>query len=408
VELEGDSKDEIEYMEFDATTKRFGFHVIDTANHTVRKNAPTCNSCHFGRPNWDAYDNWAGALPYNRDRIYQDSHEAAAMMRLLKDLRDDPVVKHLELPNGIGRDANGDVTIAFNTRTDPGDRDAAGNPVGVDIPYGADADGNLTFPGNTGKVNVVRGGPYLLMKHPVPIDLDEGRGVSLFDQLTKLNAQRIAQDLIATPRDAIDVRPVALAIAKGCTTAANLTDYATAPALQALVAFHGMNVDALLADTRKRQEGLPQTKANLQAINVRALVTQMTGDPNPVPEFILSDVFRRSIEPGFVADTRTGFMVDRERYTDTPMIALFRFVLEPLKVRVDTWSMSVRSTSSQGRSKTYTFADVFDVYTSKIIEVLGNETLSNVSGSDAAPGKDKTCGDLATDSKDWFTKAYGG
>ena len=93
------------------------------------------------------------------------------------------------------------------------------------------------------------------------------------------------------------------------------------------------------------------------------------------------------------------------------MIAVFRFVLEPLSVRVDTWSMSIRSTSST-RTKTYTFGDVFAdsirVYADKIIEVLEKEQLSNVSNSDPGLGKNKTCEELATDSKDWFRRAYGG
>ena len=34
------------------------------------------------RPNWDAYDSWAGMLPFNRDRIYQGSVEAAAFRKI--------------------------------------------------------------------------------------------------------------------------------------------------------------------------------------------------------------------------------------------------------------------------------------------------------------------------------------
>lgn len=50
----------------------------------------------------------------------------------------------------------------------------------------------------------------------LPAGSDEGRGVDLFDNLTPLNAKRIAQDLIEHPRTPVDVRPIALAVARGC------------------------------------------------------------------------------------------------------------------------------------------------------------------------------------------------
>ena len=34
------------------------------------------------KPNWDTYDSWAGMMPFNRDRIYQGSLEAAAFKSL--------------------------------------------------------------------------------------------------------------------------------------------------------------------------------------------------------------------------------------------------------------------------------------------------------------------------------------
>lgn len=66
------------------------------------------------RPHWDAYDSWAGMLPFNRDRIYQharvngrneESVEAAAIRRIFKSLKDDPLYRELTLPNGITQDA---------------------------------------------------------------------------------------------------------------------------------------------------------------------------------------------------------------------------------------------------------------------------------------------------------------
>ncbi|WP_315814810.1 hypothetical protein [Paraflavitalea speifideaquila] len=34
------------------------------------------------KPNWDTYDSWGGMMPFNRDRIYQGSLEAAAFRKL--------------------------------------------------------------------------------------------------------------------------------------------------------------------------------------------------------------------------------------------------------------------------------------------------------------------------------------
>jgi hypothetical protein len=424
LEIAGDNKEEIEYMQFDSTLNRFLFHLIDTPNRKVIKNAPGCASCHAGRPNWDAYDSWAGALPYNRDRIYQDSHEEAAVKRLLKNLRDDPIVKQLDLPDGITRDINGDVTITFDG-WDP--HLPIGTPADrVDVPYSKDVAGNVIFPGPTGAtdtVNVNRGGPFLTMHHSGRDDTDEGRGVALFDQLTAMNAMRVAQELLDNPRNVVDIRPVALAIANSCVDGTTLGDYAPQAALDAFAVYHGMSFDGLRTDTRTRQESLPQKKADLQAVNVSGLITAISGDPDPAVEFIVSDVFRRSnkgrvVEDDdlFKPDQLTGIptgpnafgMVDRELYDDATLkIALFRFFLEPSKVPVKTWSMSVRTDStSKRRNETYTFGDLFNLkYLAKIVEMLGESEMSDTSGTDKAKGKDKSCAQLAADSKDWFDKA---
>jgi hypothetical protein len=63
--------------------------------------------------------------------------------------------------------------------------------------------------------------------------------------------------------------------------------------------------------------------------------------------------------------------------------------------------------TSEPAPGTYTFADVFTRdYIPKMKEMLGAVELSNSSGTDPAKGKDKSCAELAADSKDWFTKVY--
>ncbi|MCI5166927.1 MAG: hypothetical protein D3903_12755, partial [Candidatus Electrothrix sp. GM3_4] len=71
-----------------------------------------------------------------------------------------------------------------------------------------------------------------------------------------------------------------------------------------------------------------------------------------------------------------GIYVEREEFSlNTAAIALYRYFLEPLGVSVDKWSMGVR-----GRSRTYSFADQFDLdrlppfgksYTATFITELG-------------------------------------
>ena len=63
------------------------------------------------KPNWDPYDSWAGMMPFNRDRIYQGSVEAAAFRKLFdpwtwqsnRDVRQ--IIEQLRLqPPGVASD----------------------------------------------------------------------------------------------------------------------------------------------------------------------------------------------------------------------------------------------------------------------------------------------------------------
>jgi hypothetical protein len=114
----------IEFMQWDAVQKNFRFHevilqdilqmdadgdgigVIPPRPRAVRIDDDKCSKCHSTRnvlnpgttagtdglpprsipaknkPNWDAYDSWAGMLSFNRDRIYQGSVEAGAFRRI--------------------------------------------------------------------------------------------------------------------------------------------------------------------------------------------------------------------------------------------------------------------------------------------------------------------------------------
>jgi hypothetical protein len=383
--LDGDdaAKSEIEYIQWDGT--KFRFHAINTAAQTVTADAGKCLGCHsvkklatngpvwpYPRPNWDAYDSWGGALPYNRDRIYKDSVEATAMAKLLTNDSKDPIIAQLELPNGMTRDGTGKVTISFPFPNDFGSPDSpaeALRKVAYDAPKGVP-----TYPGKTTQ-ETPQGGTYLLMRSTdakTNPERDGGRGVAMFDHFSAFNAQRIAQELADSwtgkvQNTKVDIRPVALAITiPNCVTAANLGDFAPPAALAALVKILGMQFPALQTDTGNQQHKLPQMKANQEAPNVKELLNAYGSGSNPAD--ITKLVARRSKQI-FNLDTLTaftdggntypGFMIDREDYSTTPTIALFRFFLEPVGEPVNKWTMSIYG-NNEDHSTTYTFADVFD------------------------------------------------
>ena len=356
---------------------KFRFHTIDVPGRKVIRNDPECLSCHASstahrgpRPNWDAYDSWGGALPFNRDRIYENSEEETAFKRILN--TDHDLIKQLAAPPGFIQvpPGNGLWTIDW-AQCDlvPPAQWCKNDPVTgtVAVTYALAPGGNVVYPGPLGPIDVPQGGRYLRVTHsPMPRDDDEGRAVALFDLFTRHNALRVAQELVEFPTKP-DIRPVALAIASGCDVENNLDNYAHENVLKQLRTYHNVaSFQALRDDTQTKMESLPQKKANLQARNLKDLIVADGG--TATPDAITREVARRS-QQTFALDKLTGFMIDREVYDKiTTKIALFRFFLEPVGVAVDTWSMSVKSTTSGAtRNKTYTFGDLFEsVYLPKL------------------------------------------
>jgi hypothetical protein len=412
----------IEYLHFETATNRFRFHEIDMNRRQVSADDARCLDCHAStregvrgsrpRPNWDAYDSWAGALPFNRDRIYENSEEEKAFSRIITDLTNHPIVEHLAYPPGFVQDppGTGPWTIKWDDcnqipvpqwcKTDNGTG-------AVDIGYGFDPNGNVIYPGPEAPISVDQGGRYLRVTHSEKFaqdpNTDEGPAVALFDFFTDYNASRVAQELVDFPTAPVDIRPVALAIVSRDATTGDacfpdatrntLRKYASKKALRRLRAYQRRldpNIRSfadLLADTRTRMERLPKLKADLQAKNMEGLIEANGGAATP--ETITDDVARRSRER-FNLDALTGFMVDRELYDDNNeamRIALFRYFLEPVGVAVETWSMSVQSDLEPAeRNATYTFGDLF---TSKYVPSLQDKLKTSL-GMAAV-----TCNDLA-------------
>jgi hypothetical protein len=366
------------------------------------------------KPNWDTYDSWAGMLAFNRDRIYQGSVEAAAFRRIfnLWEWRNDDfvraIIEQLELqPNVPGIPAehtisrlsggtnDGHIVFAFDASppvlTEPA-------PVG-DSPMISTAYAFNGVAGSPGtETGVVRGGAKVTLHHSMNPSSDEGRAVHFFDLIgggkgVRPNQKRIADEIIrhrfATGSVPIDVRPIALAITKSCLTinaATNAVNSTGSVALSVNTAFfnarNGMSINELATDTGTRAQSLPRRKADLQKLNLdRAIDVYLAGgDPangliaqygaattsstTTSLETLRREIFRRPEGNNLDLLMRDAggspIYVDRETHaSNTPTIALYRYFLEPLGVSVDKWSTSVR-----GRSRTYTFADVFGSYTS--------------------------------------------
>ncbi len=401
------------------------------------------------KPNWDTYDSWTGMLPLNRDRIYQGTVEAAAFRRILNPWTwsSEPavraVIEQLELqPPGIppgdaitrivGGANDGHVNFAFD----------ASPPVLIEPPPPTGTSGaiftNYAFDGmaGTGTASVVeRDNAFITLRHTnVPTSIDEGRGVRLFDALGglagTLNQQRVADEVashrFATGSVPIDVRPVALAITKNCltiNTTLDQVDSFSGPALTVPKAFfdarNGMTINGVFTDTETRSEDTVLRKADLQLFNLNrssdfyldsaattnGLIQEYGAFTDPSQgtstalDRIRQEVFRRALG-GFPGDSTVmgGIYVDRELYSaNTAKVAMYRYFLEPLGVSVDKWSMGVR-----GRSRTYSFADIFNTYTTQLRLALEADLTADPITGLSSP---YSCNDLVTATNNTLSSA---
>lgn len=384
------------------------------------------------KPNWDAYDSWGGMMAFNRDRIYKGSAEAAAFRKFFNPWtwREDDfvrsIVEQLALqPAGVpaahvitrlrGGPNDGHIKFVFDDSspvlTEPTPSSSGtGDEAPITTSYSFDR-----LEGTGAGSTVTRGGTFITLHHSTDVTGDEGRAVNFFDFLgglgtasSNLNSKRVADELInhhhATGSVPIDVRPVALAIAKQCFNIDGTTVRSTPAHTGIDLAFfnsrNGMNAGELLSDTRARAESLPRRKADMQKLNLHrdgdvyvagadpadGLIPQYTSTPTATPDTSLTrlrqEVFRRPTRP-IAPDTCVGptvllcpdatalgaIYVDRELHRiNAEQVALYRYFLEPLGVSVDKWSMGVR-----GRSRTYTFADVFGTFENTLIGVIESD-----------------------------------
>lgn len=374
------------------------------------------------KPNWDTYDSWGGMTPFNRDRIHKGSVEAAAFRRIFnlwnwRNTAENDSIRQILEQLQLQATWVGSMSPHRITRNLTSTSDTA------HIVFGFDALGTVSTTDTTSTYNfggpvaatstVTQGGRYVTLRTETPVGPanlnddysnpvgDEGRGVQLFDLLGgldgNLNPRRIADELIdhrfatGSMSVSIDVRPITLAIAMGCLTInpAGSGSINSTPALTVNFGFFNSRhaiagINDLVNDTRTRAQSLPKRKADIQKMDLDRTIDPYLMDPpsengliqqygaasaagtTTATSRIRQDVFQRPVEifdPDVVIG---GIYVDRELYSsNTDKMALFRYFLEPLGVSVDKWSMGVR-----GRSRTYTFADVFGSYTNILISEM--------------------------------------
>lgn len=480
----GAHPDAIEYMQWDPAQKNFRFHeivlnaigpmdpdgdgigVIAARPRKVYPDDAKCPRCHSTRnilnlnrtvsppvpgtavgtdgltpgtilsknkPNWDSYDSWGGMMPFNRDRIYQGSVEAATFRKFFDPWTwrtNEPVrsvIEQLKLqPASVpashvitrlkGGSNDGIIKFAFDTSVPVLDEPAPSGPSSTSIGYSFE--GVFSAPTPVAPTPVVQGGTSFVTLHHSNIPgSDEGRGVRFFDALgglagtlpghTPVNQTRIADELtgnipyFATGSVPIDIRPIALAITKsvpgggGCLQRDAATNRVISLTMTPLVDLsffdsrNGLTINEVFNDTERRaltpppppplmpearSRILPRRKADIQKLNfdrtgdvylvapedglIQEYGARTSAGTSVTVDRLRQEVFRRPIT-GFSGDSTVmgGIYVDREFYSNTEQVALYRYFLEPLGVSVDKWSMNVR-----GRSRAYNFADVFDSY----------------------------------------------
>ena len=313
------------------------------------------------------------------------------------------VIERWDTPGAEGGPNDGHIRFAF----DPSFPTVTNEPVstaGTNVPVSYNFL-RLTPTGAASNVN--RDDVFVVLQHSgagTRFGLDEGRGTNFFNNLyLGLNPARVADEMIPTPGTSylatgnvpIDVRPIALAITNGCITVGGSPGARTISITGGVsipTAFfdsrNGMNFNAVFDDTRRRAESASRRKADIQKLNLDrtndvymlssnpfqglidlygsgtdGIVPAPAGPETPSEKKLRQlrqEVFRRPVVGSGGAPDATamgGIFVDREDYNvNTNAFSLFRYFLEPLGVSVDKWSMGVR-----GRSRTFSFADQFNV-----------------------------------------------
>jgi|GEM_PF-3971625 len=253
------------------------------------------------RPNWDTYNFWQGQLPFNRDTLFNDSEEARRYLALLKKMEGAPIPGEERNPR----------LEALTPRISS-----------EDLERTLREDGEFAIP---------------------DYDNFDGPGVSMFDQSSRLNFCRIAQNLKKTPFYE-NVKYAIPAAVMGCDMSTILPAEAREYTDRYFRRQGIPDYRTLEARTGVLQQSVAEDKASRQRQTFQRLFAQE--NPQLAEAEILAMVETEV--------NRRGEMENREVDSNAQPLAALRYLLEPLGVQVANWSMTIDP-------GTYSFADVLNL-----------------------------------------------
>lgn len=350
-------EDRVEVMQWNGAEGRFDFIDIQFpqesdppevgARPIVEKNPQKCLNCHGGgqtlpngepdltavRPNWDPYNFWAGQIPFNRDTLGGGTVEREAYLRLI-------------------RQAEGNLP-----------RMGALLP-----PYSSDQIAARTEGTGSFMISAPEEGPG-----------GDGPGVRMFDTLTPRNFCRIGNRLKDQLREDDGSIPLAFALQGAMNGCTNMQDFLPDQDNETSERyFEARNIASpngdfdypeLFKDTEERQRSIYRDKAARQLWMIeRDLRRRHADGQEPFANSTTpmdDDQFERMALAEMNAVTRNGFgsLQDRENYEqNVPAMSGFRYLLEPMGIKVENWSMTTDPSS-------YTFADLFGQFSRYLPEL---------------------------------------
>ncbi len=296
----------------------------------VTKNPQLCLNCHGGeeaRPNWDPYNFWAGQIPFNRDTIIKGTKESEDYLELLKRIEGTGTQNNTRLEKLMPTLSASDLTAALEYSSSFQLRTQSNNS-------------------------------------------SDGPGVSMFDELTPKNQCRIAHSLKELPF-INDLKYALAAVQKNCINIDQFVPEKVKTMSNKYFEDRGFatneegkfEYDLLVDQTRDLQQGVFSDKRDRQFWVIEKEIRMRN------PEI---DSFKAA-QTEFQALQNGRSIENREVAGNADPMAGFRYLLEPLGVRVDNWSMSIDP-------GTYSFADLFSsLYQFGIFDEISDEGLTSKS-----------------------------
>ena len=320
--------DRVEMMMWNGETARFDFIDVQFPSEEkggkaktkpiITKNPQTCLNCHGGenpRPNWDPYNFWAGQIPFNRDTLVRGSQEAKDYIEILKRMEGKSIIKNKRLEKLKGLISSSDLENALAVSS------------------------TFQLPTINSKAGSNSDGP----------------GVSMFDQLSAKNFCRIGHAL-NDHKDKNKFKYALLAAKNRCENLQSFIPEALRSqfdnffskrnqglndskqfSLAKLTNETSIRQQSVFADKKARQLWAMEKEYAMRAKELKLDNLGMTPRQYAQSQLDMMKTFRPT--------------ENRESQGNSSVIANIRYILEPLGINVDSWSMSIDP-------GTYSFADV--------------------------------------------------